>query len=133
MNEVILQQYKYSDLHEIYLVFLSQFNTLASEVKCLRVIERRDLSNEQNTFKSKTIFYHNKTRLKPERATRPIPKRRPLYATATRPIPKRRRPLYVSWSKAKHDESEECDPMNRCQGAECKEGRLMKGGPTLKG
>ena len=40
-------QYKYSDLHEIYLVFLSQFNTLASEVKCLRVIERRDLSNEQ--------------------------------------------------------------------------------------
>ena len=84
-------QYKYSDL------FLSQFNTLASEVKCLRVIERRDLSNERNTFKSKTIFYHKKTRLKPERATRPIPKgRRPLYATATRPIPKRRRPLYAT-------------------------------------
>ena len=78
-------------------MFLSQFNTLASEVKCLRVIERRDLSNEQNTFKSKTIFYHNKTRLKPERATRPIPKRRrPLYATATRPIPKRKRPLYAT-------------------------------------
>ena len=54
----------YSDLHEIYLVFLSQFNTLASG---LRVIERRDLSNERNTFKSKTIFYHKKTRLKPER------------------------------------------------------------------
>ena len=88
-------QYKYSDLHEIYLVFLSQFNTLASEVKCLRVIERRD-SNERNTFKSKTIFYHKKTRLKPERATRPIPKRRPLYATATRPIPKRRRSLYAT-------------------------------------
>ena len=36
------------------------------------------------------------SRLKPERATRPIPKRRrPLYATATRPIPKRRRPLYA--------------------------------------
>ena len=80
-------QYKYSDLHEIYLVFLSQFNTLASEVKCLRVIERRDLSNERNTFKSKTIFYHKKTRLKPERATRSIPKsRRPLYATATTQI-----------------------------------------------
>ena len=45
-----------SILHEIYLVFLSQFNTLASEVKCLRVIERRDLSNERNTFKSKTIL-----------------------------------------------------------------------------
>ena len=90
-------QYKYSDLHKIYLVFLSQFNTLASEVKCLRVIERRDLSNERNTFKSKTIFYHKKTKLKPERATRPIPKRRrPLYATATRPIPKRRRPLYAT-------------------------------------
>ena len=59
-----------------YLVFLSQFNTLASEVKCLRVIERRDLSNERNNFKSKMIFYHKKTRLKPERATRPIPKRR---------------------------------------------------------
>ena len=83
-----------SELHEIYLMFLSQFNTLASEVKCLRVIERRDLSNERNTFKSKTIFYHKETRLKPERATRPIPKRRrPLYATATRSIPKRRRPL----------------------------------------
>ena len=42
-------------------------------------------------------FYHKKTRLKPERATRPIPKRRrPLYATATRPIPKRRRPLYAT-------------------------------------
>ena len=78
-------------------MFLSQFNTLASEVKCLRVIDRRDLSNERNTFKSKTIFYHKKTRLKPERATRPIPKRRrPLYATATRPIPKRRRPLYAT-------------------------------------
>ena len=34
-----------------------------SEVKCLRVlIERRDLSNERNTFQSKTIFYHKKTR-----------------------------------------------------------------------
>ena len=44
--------------------------------ECLRVIKRRDLSNEQNTFKSKTIFYHNRTRIKPERATRPIPKRR---------------------------------------------------------
>ncbi|KAL5477401.1 hypothetical protein EMCRGX_G024197 [Ephydatia muelleri] len=37
-------------------------DTLASEVKCLRVIiKRRDLSNERNTFKSKTIFYHKKT------------------------------------------------------------------------
>eukprot|EP00731_Ephydatia_muelleri_P014371 Em0008g91a len=34
-------------------------------VKCLRVIKRRDLSNERNTFKSKTIFYHKKTRLNP--------------------------------------------------------------------
>ena len=46
---------------------------------------------------------------------------------------KKRLAAALSWSKAKHDESEECDPMNRCQGAECKEGRLMKGGPTLKG
>ena len=77
--------------------YRSLIDTLASEVKCLRVIKRRDLlSNERNTFKSKTIFYHKKTRLKPERATRPIPKRRrPLYATATRPIPKRR-PLYAT-------------------------------------
>ena len=89
-----------SELHEIYLMFLSQFNTLASEVKCLRVIERRDLSNERNTFKSKTIFYHKETRLKPERATRSIPKRRrPLYATATRPIPKRR-PLYATATRS---------------------------------
>ena len=89
-----------SELHEIYLMFLSQFNTLASEVKCLRAIERRDLRNERNTFKSKTIFYHKETRLKPERATRPIPKRRrPLYATATRPIPKRR-PLYATATRS---------------------------------
>ena len=57
-------QYKYSDLYEIYLVFLSQFNTLASEVKCLRVIERRDLSNERNTFKSKTIFLSQENKAK---------------------------------------------------------------------
>ena len=31
-------------------------------------IERRDLSNERNTFKSKTMFYHKKTRLKPASA-----------------------------------------------------------------
>ena len=35
----------------------------------------------------------------------------------------------VSWSKAEHEESKECDPMNRGQDAERKEGRLMKGGP----
>ena len=70
---------------------------LCSYYSILWVIKRRDLSNERNTFKSKTIFYHKKTRLKPERATRPIPKRRrPLYATATRPISKRRRPLYAT-------------------------------------
>ena len=81
--------------------YRSLIDTLASEVKCLRVIKRRDLSNERNTFKSKTIFYHKKTRLKPERATRPIPKRRrPLYATATRPIPKRRRPLYATATRS---------------------------------
>ena len=57
-------QYKNSDLLEIYLVFLSQFNTLASEVKCLRVIERRDLSNERNTFKSKTIFLSQENKAK---------------------------------------------------------------------
>eukprot|EP00731_Ephydatia_muelleri_P004628 Em0002g804a len=39
-------------------VLLKGSDILASEVKCLRVlIERRDLSNEQNTFKNKTIFY----------------------------------------------------------------------------
>ena len=65
-------------------------------------------------LQSKTIFYHKKTRLKPKRATRPIPKRRslyttatrpipkrrPLYATATRPIPKRRRPLYATATRS---------------------------------
>ena len=71
----------------IWCSYRSLIDTLAREVKCLRVIERRDLSNERNTFKSETIFYHKKTRLKPERATRPIPKRRrPLYATATTQI-----------------------------------------------
>ena len=58
---------------------------------------RNRKKRSKHTFKSKTIYYHKKTRLKPERATRPIPKRiRPLYATATRPIPKRRRPLYAT-------------------------------------
>ena len=51
------------NLHDLSLLI----DTLASEIKCLRVIERRDLSNERNTFKSKTIFYYKKTRLKPER------------------------------------------------------------------
>ena len=32
----------------------------------------------------------------------------------------------LSWSKADQEESNECDPMNRCQDAECKEGRWMK-------
>ena len=48
-------------VYEIWFPYRAQFNTLASD---LRVIERRDLSNERNTFKSKTIFYHKKTRLK---------------------------------------------------------------------
>ena len=51
--------------------------------KCLRVIERRDVSNERNTSKNEKIFYHKRTRLKPESATRPTLKRRPLYATPT--------------------------------------------------
>ena len=77
--------------------YRSLIDTLASEVKCLRVIKRRDLSNERNTFKSKTIFYHKKNKAKARARTRPIPKRRrPLYATATRSIPKRRRPLYAT-------------------------------------
>ena len=68
-------------------LILSQFKTLASEVKCLRVIERRDLSNERNTFKSMTIFYHKNKAKARARYTRPIPKRRrPLYATATTQI-----------------------------------------------
>ena len=33
--------------------YRSLIDTLASEVKCLRVIKRRDLSNERNTFKSR--------------------------------------------------------------------------------
>ena len=101
----------------IWCSYRSLIDTLASEVKCLRVIERRDLSNERNTFKSKTIFYHKKTRLKPERAARPIPKRRrPLYATATRPIPKLRRPLRDSYkadpekTKASVRDSYKADP-----------------------
>ena len=73
-------------------VQLAYYRTLASEVKCLCVIERRDLSNERNTFKSKTIFYHKRTRLKPERATRPIPKRRrPLYANSYKADPEKKK------------------------------------------
>ena len=41
---------------------------ICSYYRSFRLIKRRDLSNERNTFKSKTIFYHKKTRLKPERA-----------------------------------------------------------------
>ena len=55
---------------------------------------RKKISKQRAKYLQK--HYHKKTRLKPERATRPIPKRRrPLYATATRPIPKRR-PLYAT-------------------------------------
>ena len=35
----------------------------------------------------------------------------------------------MSWSKADQGEAKERDPMNRCQDAESKEGRLMKGDP----
>ena len=52
-------------------------------------INRKKRSNQRAEYLQKQD--NIKTRLKPERATRPIPKRRrPLYATATRPIPKRR-------------------------------------------
>ena len=52
--------------------------------KCLCVIETRDVSNERNTSKNEKIFYHKRTRLKPESATRPtLKRRRPLYATPT--------------------------------------------------
>ena len=72
--------------------YRSLIDTLASEVICLRVIKRRDLSNERNAFKSKTIFNHKKTRLKPERATRPIPKRRrPLYADSYKADPEKKK------------------------------------------
>ena len=71
-------------------MFLSQFSrylTLASEVVFLKMPsrnQRRDLSNERNTSKNEKIFYHNRPRLKPERATRPtLKRRRPLYATPT--------------------------------------------------
>eukprot|EP00731_Ephydatia_muelleri_P001848 Em0001g1848a len=64
----------------------------------------RKKRSKQRAEYRKTIFYHKKTRLKPERATRPIPKRRrplyklkadpekkALYVTAIRPIPKQRK------------------------------------------
>ena len=71
--------------------------------------KRRDLSNERNNSKSKT-----RTKLKPERSTRPIPKasvrdsfkadpekKASVRATATMPIPKRRRPLYKAHIESK--------------------------------
>eukprot|EP00731_Ephydatia_muelleri_P033385 Em0028g60a len=80
-------------------------DTLASEVKCLRVIKKSskqraeylqkqdDILSQENKAKSPSAL---QGRLLYAIATRPIPKRRrPLYATATRPIPKRRRPLYA--------------------------------------
>ena len=67
---------------------LIDINTLASEVKCLRVIKRRDLSNER---KARRYFIKAKARARYNRK-----RRRPLYATATRSIPKRRRPLYAT-------------------------------------
>ena len=36
-------------------IWRSIIDTLASEVKCIRVIKRRDLSNERNTFKTASI------------------------------------------------------------------------------
>ena len=78
-----------------------------SEVKCLRVIERKSKQRAEYLQKQDDILsQQNKAKA---RAHRPIPKRRrPLYATATRPIPKRRirdsykadperrRPLYAT-------------------------------------
>ena len=65
-------------------MLLKGSDILASEVKCLRVlIERRDLSNERNTFKNKTIFYQeNKAKARarykadPEIVSYPDPHRR---------------------------------------------------------
>ena len=60
-------------------------------------MERRDLSNERNTFKSKTIdilSQENKAKARVRYKADPE-KKKALYATATRPIPKRRRLLYA--------------------------------------
>ena len=85
----------------IWCSYRSLVVTLASEVVFLKMPSRnqkkRSLSNERNTSKNEKIFYHKRTRLKPERATRPtLKRRRPLYATPTRPTQKRRRPLYAT-------------------------------------
>ena len=87
-------------------MYRSLIDTLASEVKCLRVIKKSskqraeylqkqdDILSQENKAKSPSAL---QGRLLYAIATRPIPKRRrPLYATATKPIPKRRRPLYAT-------------------------------------
>ena len=64
-------------------MFLSQFSrylTLASEVIFLKMPSRnqkkRSKQRAEYTSKNEKIFYHKRTRLKPERATRPTLKRR---------------------------------------------------------
>ena len=95
-------------------------DTLASEVKCLRVIERRDLSKylqkqedillQENKAKGRARYKADPEKKASVRDSDPEKKkasvrdsykadpkiRMPLYATATRPIPKRR-PLYASF------------------------------------
>ena len=75
----------------IWCSYRSLVVTLAIIVK-LPSCKKRSISNERNTSRSKT-----RTKLKPERSTRPI--RMPLLATATRPIPKRRRPLCATTTR----------------------------------
>eukprot|EP00731_Ephydatia_muelleri_P003207 Em0001g3207a len=60
-------QYKYSE---------SQFNTLASEVKCLRVIEKKRSKQRAEYLQKQDDILSQQTRLKPERATKADPEKK---------------------------------------------------------
>lgn len=51
---------------------------------------RPSRTTNQKKRSKRQVKYKTRTKIKHERATSPIPKRRSLYATATRPVPKRR-------------------------------------------
>ena len=62
---------------------LSQENKAKARARYKADPEKKKAS-VRNTSKNEKIFYHKRTRLKPERATRPtLKRRRPLYATPT--------------------------------------------------
>ncbi|KAL5517193.1 hypothetical protein EMCRGX_G002692 [Ephydatia muelleri] len=98
-------------LHSSWNVVLGVISAAASLPSCPRNRKKRskqraeylqkqdDILSQQNKAKARARYKADpeKKKASVRDSTRPIPKRRPQYATATRPIPKRRRPVCDSY------------------------------------